>query len=367
MSARRVLRRLVVLLVLAAGGLAALVLATPPAVPRGLPAPGSVVDLHVHVAGLGQGCDACFVGNELAASYKFAWYLGAFGTTPAEIEARGDGVVVERLLERIRTSRYVHAAVVLALDGVIDADGRLDRARTQVYVPNDYVRDLARRHVELLYGASINPYRPDALERLAAAHADGAVLVKWIPSIMGIDPADPALAAFYARLAALGLPLLVHVGDENAFHHADNRFGDPARLAAALEAGVTVIAAHLATTGENEGEANFTRLLPLFARYPKLYTEQSSLTQINKLGYLVRGLAHPDVAQRLLHGSDWPLQFFPLVHPYWHLAHAPLAELRYAARLANPFDRDIATKAALGVPAAVYARTAALLGQGGRP
>ena len=272
--------------------------------------------------------------------------------------ARGDDVVAERLVERLRGSRFVRAAVVLALDGVIAADGRLDRARTQVYVPNEYVRDLAHRYPEILYGASIHPRRPDALTRLEKAHADGAVLVKWIPAIMDIDPADPALAPFYARLAALGLPLLVHVGDENAFRAADNRLGDPLRLVPALEAGVTVIAAHLATTGRNGGEENFSRLLPLFARYPNLYTEQSSLTQINKLGYLARALAHPEVPARLLHGSDWPLQFFPLVHPYWHVWHAPFAELRYAAGAGDPFDRDSLTKAALGVPPAVYARTA---------
>ncbi|MEQ8662073.1 MAG: amidohydrolase family protein [Gammaproteobacteria bacterium] len=213
----------------------------------------------------------------------------------------------------------------------------------------------------------MNPYRPDALARLDAAAADGAVLLKWIPAIMDIDPADPALDAFYARLVALGLPLLVHVGDENAFHHADNRLGDPRRLTRALEAGVRVIAAHVATTGTNGGEENFARLLPMFARYPNLYTEQSSLTQINKLGYLGRALAEPALVTRLLHGSDWPLQFFPLVWAWWQLGRAPIAELRYAAALANPLDRDIAIKAALGVPRAAFTRAAALLARDNRP
>ncbi|MCB1748988.1 MAG: amidohydrolase family protein [Gammaproteobacteria bacterium] len=330
--------------------------------PVNLPPPGTVLDMHTHVAALGRGCAGCFVAPELTDSYKFSWYLRAFGTDAHEMAARGDVAVAEHLREQVRNSRFVARAVVLALDGVIDDRGELDRAHTQIYVTNDYVRDLARRFPEFVYGASINPYRRDALARLDQAKRDGAVLVKWIPAIMRIDPADPALDAFYERLVALDLPLLIHVGDENAFHHADNALGDPARLLRPLEHGVRVIAAHLATTGDNGGEENFTRLLPLFARYPRLLSEESSLTQVNKLGYLTRGLAHGGVAERLLHGSDWPLQFFPLVWAWWQAPRAPWAELRYAAGLDSPLDRDIAIKAALGTPVAVFTRTASVLG-----
>src|SRR5262249_13173360 len=38
------------------------------------------------------------------------------------------------------------AAVLLAFDAVHDASGNLDRARTPLYVTNDYAADLARRH-----------------------------------------------------------------------------------------------------------------------------------------------------------------------------------------------------------------------------
>ena len=47
--------------------------------------------------------------------------------------------------------------------------GNLDPARTEFYVPNEFVAALAARHTNLLFGASINPYRPDALARLDRA------------------------------------------------------------------------------------------------------------------------------------------------------------------------------------------------------
>jgi uncharacterized protein len=330
--------------------------------PLTLPAGKRVIDVHAHVAGLGRGCEGCFVSAELLESYKFKWYLRAFGTTAEEVAREGDAVVMERLRGHVRSSRWVRHAVLLALDGVIDDHGLLDEQATQVYVSNEYVARIAARHEEFLFGASVHPRRHDWRQRLERAKRDGAVLVKWIPAIMDIDPADHTLQAFYESLIALDLPLLVHVGDEKAFHHADNRLGDPERLLAPLDQGVTIIAAHIATTGDTEGEENFERLLAMLPNYPKLHTDISSLTQINKRGYLRRALAVAGADLHMIYGSDWPLQFFPLVSPWWQLGGAPLAELRYAASLDNPLDRDIALKAAVGVPSAVFSRTGEVLG-----
>jgi predicted TIM-barrel fold metal-dependent hydrolase len=247
------------------------------------------------------------------------------------------------------------------MDGVIDENGALDKARTQVYVPNDFVRRETDRYEVLLFGASVNPYRPDAIARLRAVKDAGAVLVKWIPSIMRIDPADPRIIPFYETLVELDLPLLIHVGQERSFGGAADELGDPVRLELALDTGVTVIAAHIATTGKNEGEGNFERLLPLFARYPNLYTDISSLTQINKLGYLYEALRIPGLSERMLYGSDWPLQFFPLVSPWYQIGHVAIGDIREVARLKNKWDRDVALKRAMGVPEAVFARTRAVL------
>ena len=53
------------------------------------------------------------------------------------------------------------------------------------------------------------------------------MLLKWLPATQGIDPADPALAPFYRRLADAGLPLLVHAGgSESTFAEVDPRLRD---------------------------------------------------------------------------------------------------------------------------------------------
>lgn len=329
---------------------------------------GKYLDGHAHAAGIGAGGSGCYVGRGLRESWKFPVYLEAFGVTEAELEARGDGLVLERLSARLAESRTVGAAVVLALDGPLDSAGGLDSARTELYVPNDFVAREVRKYPNLLFGASINPLRKDALERLRKAKADGAVLVKWLPSIQLFDPADTALTPFYLELKALGLPLLTHTGKEGSFRSARDEFCDPRRLELAARLGVTVIAAHAATPGRSEGEDNSERLLAMMPGHPTLYSEISSLTQINKIGRLPRILPRTEAKGRLLYGTDYPLIRTRLVSPYYFLHRIGWKQARAVGAIENPWDRDVALKKALGTPEEIFLLSAeVLLKDWGRP
>jgi len=320
-----------------------------------------IIDMHVHVAGIGAGDSGIHINEAMQESWRFPVYLRAFGVTREHLEAGGDAVLLEHLNAEIKASVRVSKAVVLAMDGVINEEGKLDRDATQIYVPNEFLARELPRFERLLFGASVNPYRHDALERLEEVKSQGAVLIKWLPNIMYIDPADPELRAFYETMVELDLPLLTHAGRERAFANARDELGDPARLALPLEIGVRVIAAHVGTDGETDGEANFARILPLFKAFPNLYADISSLTQINKLGHLRQVLAHPELGNRLIYGSDWPLQFFPLVSPFYHLGDVPVSQASEIARIDNQWDRDVALKEAMGVPDTVFHRSAEAL------
>jgi len=329
--------------------------------PEPLPV-GLIVDGHVHVAGLGHGGSGCFVSPALRDSFRFGRYLAAFGVTEARLEEEGDQAVFAVLAARVRASRLVDRAVVLALDGVIGPDGELDRSATEVYVPDDFVASQTARYDELLYGASVNPYRRDALARLEQAKARGAVLVKWLPAIQHVDPADPALVPYYRKLVELDLPLLTHAGQERSFTTSRDELSDPARLRLPLEQGVRVIAAHVASTGRNEGEDNVDRLLALMAEFDNLVADISSLTQVNKLGYLDRVLLEPALEGRLLYASDYPLTNTLLVSPWYFPLHLDARVMAEVAAEDNVFDRDVHLKQALGVPAAVFLETGRYLG-----
>ena len=157
------------------------------------------LDMHVHVAGLGYGDSGVFVSDAILNSYKFPYYLRAFGVTQEELAQHGDVLVLERLSHRLAASREVSHAIVLALDGIIDENGQLDRDRTQVYVPNAFLAAELSRFPNLLFGASINPHRKDAIEQLHRAAEQEAMLVKWLPNIMEIDPSAERHRKFYGN------------------------------------------------------------------------------------------------------------------------------------------------------------------------
>lgn len=319
-----------------------------------------IIDMHTHVAGIGAGDSGIFVSSGLREGYKFGIYLKAFGVTEEQLQTEGDVAVLRSLSERVAQSVSVSKAVVLALDGVVE-NGALNLDKTQLYVPNEFlVRELPE-FPNLLFGASVNPYRYDALQRLETVKKQGALLVKWIPAIMDIDPADTALEPFYRKLVELDLPLLIHVGQERSFGPAKDELGDPVRLKLPLDIGVTVIAAHIATTGKNQQEPNFDRILSLFKQYPNLYTDISSLTQVNKLGYLSDALQDSSLHERMLYGSDWPLQFPPLVSPWYQLGSVSVERLKAIQAIDNQWDRDVTLKLAMGAPLEVFFRTGQLL------
>jgi hypothetical protein len=321
------------------------------------PVPAGVVDMHCHLAGIGAGGSGCFVSPKMRNNWRFNIYLHSFGVSRKELLAKGDRLVADRISESLAQSKYVRQAVLLALDGVIGADGQLDTNRTEVYVPDEFVADMARRHTNLLFGASVNPYRIDALERLEWAKAHGAVLVKWIPPIMEINPDDPKLIPFYRKMVELDLPLLSHTGGEKSFSRANAELSDPEKLRLPLSLGVTVIAAHIASAEKYHGERGPDRLARLMREYPNLYTDISALTQINRPGRLQEALTKPEFSGRLVYGTDFPLINTALVSP-WYSFRLSLREKISIWRTKNPWDRDVMMKHDLGVPTETFARSA---------
>lgn len=330
------------------------------------PAPitrGKIIDMHTHIAGIGAGGSGCYISPSLQENFRFKQYLAGFGVTLQELEQHGDSIAVDKIAARLRGSQAVQGVVLLAMDGAVDTQGELDLPRTEIYIPNEYVAAQVKRYPDLFYfGASINPYRKDALTQLEQAKQQGAVLVKWIPNIQHIDPADPTLTAFYQKMRELNLPLLSHTGQERSFSTANDAYGDPKRLELPLSLGVTVIAAHIATTGGNHGEDNYQRILPLLPQYPNLYVDISSLTQVNKLGFLDKALREPRLQGRLLYGSDFPLSNMILTSAWYFPLNLTKEEMHRINNIPNHWDRDVALKQTLGVPPETFTRNAAVLG-----
>jgi len=305
--------------------------------------------------GVGTGGTGCWMSEAMRLSRNARigmWNLRLRLDQPAL-----DQAYTRYLLSRIRSAGFLKQVVLLAFDWTHTQRGERDEAHTPFHAPNGYIAQLARQHGEFLFGASIHPYRPDALDALDRVAEEGAVLVKWIPNVQAIRLADTRCRVFYRRLAQHRLALLVHVGDEQALFVAGQEYGDPRTVVAPLEEGVTVIAAHVASLGERDSRVNFDWLAELFPKWPNLYADTSALTLFTRWRVLLRLAEHTELHPRLVHGSDFPL---PPTSTLF-LGRTSMSRWWNAWRRENILRRDFEIKQALGLPADIYTRGYQLL------
>lgn len=266
--------------------------------------------------------DSCISPRALA---RLSWRLArrVFGCPPA-------GEALDRRLaaeyeRHLKPGDPVQRFVLLAFDAVHDDEGRCPplpqpgaRFGSDIYTSNSLIRDLCRRHPDrFLFGASVHPYRADAEACVEEVFAAGACLLKWLPLHQNIDVRDPRAQAVLRRCAALGLPVLVHYGEEFTLttHRPALRALEPLletlrglRRAAALP---PVIVAHVATPATPLGSRRPHRLLVAallgeFADAP-LYADLAALTTWTKAPYLRRLARRQELHGKLLFGSDFPV------------------------------------------------------------
>ena len=303
-----------------------------------------LIDCHVHLAALPDGRNGCHVSKRMLNSPLFRFLLWKHGYSLREPE-RTNRSYVDDLLKELRASQRVGRAVLLGMDGVYDASGRYDEGATEFLVANDYVLARARENTELLAGVSINPRRRDAVDEVHRCADAGAVLVKVLPNSQQFDPADPRNVPFFRALAERKLPLLSHVGYEFSLIGKDQSVGDPARLRVALDEGATVIAAHACSNGLIIREKFLPTFRELVERYPHFYADVSALTLPNRFAMLLHLRSHPELHERLLFGTDYPLSVFHLA--CW--GRVGWNALREIVRTKNRFDRQWLVCERLGV------------------
>ena len=285
--------------------------------------PALLTDYHTHVAGVGTSGAQVFVNPQMHSwahpkqRFKLAAYLSAFGVRDA---ARTDQQVTERLADLVRHNEWHGKHRILAFDQHYTRDGAVNIAKTQFYVSNEYVFNLAAQHPDLFEPViSVHPYRTDALAELTKWAGRGGRLVKWLPNAMGIDPSDELCDPFYQKMRELNLVLLCHGGEEKAVEaEEDQKLGNPLLLRRPLEQGLKVIVAHCAGLGDNEDiEAKERPRRPNFEFFLRLMDEKkyqgfvfgdiAAMTQFNRIGHLKTVVQRDDLHQSLVNGSDYPL------------------------------------------------------------
>lgn len=309
------------------------------------------IDCHVHLSAVGAGRGK--MSPRLLRSLPFRFLRWKFGLP--EPDESIDLQLADLLSSQLAACPEIDAAVLLAFDAVYDKEGVRDESRTHLELTNDYVIDLCAKRPKLLFGASVHPYRKDAIAELERCARAGAVLIKWLPITQGIDPSHERCYAFYEALAHLKIPLLSHTGGETMLPNI-NHCADPTLLTAAVRRGVTVIAAHCGTKS-SPLEIDY---LPAFTRmaleHEHFYGDTSALNLPTRMYAYRTLLADERLRSKLVHGSDWPV--LPVPHPLrlgmdrsFRLMDEP-----------NWIRRDVLIKQALGFDEAYWHRAGKILG-----
>jgi predicted TIM-barrel fold metal-dependent hydrolase len=305
------------------------------------------LDMHVHIVGNGTGGTGCWYRPMGFTRLGAPLLLRAVGLPQSALRGDLDGLYAARLLELVRGSS-LDAVVILAQEDPYTENGERIEGRSSFYVPNEYVLALGRRHPEFLPAVSIHPARHDALEELERCLAGGAVMLKCLPNCQNIDWNLPRYTPFLERMAEARLPLLAHTGSERTMPVLAPELASPRMLTRALEIGVTCVAAHCGTGMIALDPDYLDVFVEMARRFPNLYGDNSALAGLSFRfrPSARRQLLEPWLAPRILHGSDLPVPSNGALLAAFGMI--PWSEHFRTRRIANPLERDVALKLALG-------------------
>ena len=313
-----------------------------------------VWDMHVHIFGNGRMEKGVWIDPHFDAGWapttfvRRKFFINA--ACAGDDEGQLDHAMVARLASLVDDMPAGAKAMLLAFDFTYDEKGKRRDEQTTFSVDNSYAQRVAQARPDRFeWICSVHPYREDVVEALAAAKAGGARAVKWLPPTMAIDLMSKRCTAAYDAMARLDLPLLVHLGEEEAVAGARRKdLVNPESARAPLDRGVRVIVAHCASLGKGNFEG-FEALMAARQYEGRLFGDIAAVTQANRPGIAARILAHSDWDGRLLNGSDYPLPaMLPIFSPNSFAKEGLIAEslvpLLRDLRETNPLLFDFVLK-----------------------
>lgn len=314
------------------------------------------IDIHAHAIGngfSGSGCQVRLKGwHRVLARLMLLNLKLPMNSLSQDL----DNLYISRLAEFVKGSS-VEKAVILAHEYTRDANGcPLDFG--SLYVSNDYVLELCKKYPFFLPGVSIHPARPDALEELDRCVEAGAVLMKCLPNCHNIDCSLPQYKEFWRRMADHKIPLLAHTGGELSLPVYNSKFEDPRILRAVLDQGVTVIAAHCATSSLPFKRNFLDTFISMTKEYPNLYGDISALNSPYRAKHYKK-LLDSEVQEHLVYGSDLPIPVSAFWAMFWGFLQ--YKDYKRISGITNLLELDVQIKQAIGFKQEVFCRASKLI------
>jgi uncharacterized protein len=281
-------------------------------------------DFHVHAVATDSHQSGAYINPEMLSllhPWKHLQFLVYSSASGIKNLKNANQEYLDRLLALASADKRYGKLHLLAFDYHYNSDGTRNLENSTFHIPNKYVFDIAQKYPELITAViSVHPDKPGAASEIEKWGQKGVKFIKWLPNAQRIDPSLIKHFAYYQMVKKYDMAILSHTGHEKAVDGEDyQELANPLNFKYPLDLGVKIIMAHLASLGEcqdldsatKEMKSCFDLFLRLFEnpKYKKnLFGELSGTTIHTRVGApLLKLLERPDLHDRLVNGSDYPL------------------------------------------------------------
>ncbi len=280
------------------------------------------------------------------------FFAKKLGVDPVRLMQQPFPTYVKAMSQSIRESQAVERACLFGVDSRVDKKGgEIHRDNTVCAHTDDVLRVAEENPGCYIPFLSVNPNRPDALDRIDEYVERGCFGAKFLQNYWGVDLGDHRYIPYYEKLKALQIPLIIHVGSEYSID-SFSEYESCNMLDLPLKCGVTVIAAHMGL-GRILHKVRFWRnfskqpkyfdkdyflLIEKLKEYPNLYADISAILAPLRARALRHLSEQTDIHEKILFGTDYPVPFAVKINSY-DLSRRSRANIQ---TIANPFDRYVA-------------------------
>ena len=299
------------------------------------------VDIHSHLLSADVKFDRFY--DKLA----LAFFAKKFDINRRELIKNGFEGYKSNFARLIKSSNFVQKSVVFGVDAKFDESGNLVHKDKTVCASNEDVFAFYEQNPnEVVPFFSVNPNRKDALNLIEKYHKMGFKGGKLLHSYWETDLNDKRYEPYFRLLSELGLPLVIHVGDENSL--ASNKALESIeQLKSPLNLGCRIVCAHMGASSDGvlsmfsrdpeKLGANYFTLLRWLREFDGLYADVSALLCINKARILPHLKTQTQIHDKILFGTDFPVPFSVILSSY----DLPLRDRLALNRIQNPLDRYV--------------------------
>ena len=299
------------------------------------------VDIHSHLLSADVKFDRFY--DKLA----LAFFAKKFDINRRELIKNGFEGYKSNFARLIKSSNFVQKSVVFGVDAKFDESGNLVHKDKTVCASNEDVFAFYEQNPnEVVPFFSVNPNRKDALNLIEKYHKMGFKGGKLLHSYWETDLNDKRYEPYFRLLSELGLPLVIHVGDENSL--ASNKALESIeQLKSPLNLGCRIVCAHMGASSDGGLTAlsrdpekfgtNYFTLLGWLREFDGLYADVSALLCINKAHILPHLKTQTQIHDKILFGTDFPVPFSVILSSY----DLPFRDRLALNRIQNSLDRYV--------------------------